>query len=182
MSDGRLPLKVGRTAFGVDAEVYDRARPPYPDALYALLDFGQLIEGRTILDVGAGTGAATLELARRGARRITALEPHPRLAELLVSKSKSSNAPVEVRVETLEEADLPDASFDLVVSATAFHWVDETLGLEIVRRALRPGAAIALWWSVFGDPTRDDPFHAATKRRLGIGFTSPSAGVRPTRD
>ncbi len=130
--------------------------------------------------MGAGTGAATLELARRGAGRITALEPDPRLAELLVSKASSSDAPVEVRIVTLEEADLPDASFDLVVSATAFHWVDETLGLEIVRRVLRPGAVIALWWTVFGDPMRDDPFHAATKRRLDIGFSSPSAGVRPS--
>lgn len=179
MTDDRLPLEFGRSAFGIDAEVYDRARPPYPDELYALLDAEALIEGCEVLEVGAGTGAATLELARRGARRIVAVEPDARLAALLARKAERQHAPVEVSVGAFEDLPPLDAEFDLVVSATAFHWIDEQHGLALAARALRPGGAIALWWMVFGDPEFDDPFHRATKELLAFGVSSPSGGIRP---
>lgn len=179
MSEGRLPLDAGRAAFGVNAQVYDRARPAYPDELYAILEDERLIAGRSILDVGAGTGAATMELVRRGAARVVAVEPDPRLARLLRTKTEAAAAPVEILELAFEDVALTDATFDLVVSATAFHWVDEAVGLATARRALRPGAAIALWWWVFGDAQQDDPFHEATKERLSFGVSSPSAGRRP---
>lgn len=179
MSEYRLPLEAGRQAFGVDAEIYDRARPPYPDKLYALLDAEALIEGHAILEVGAGTGAATLELARRGARRILAVEPDERMAALLARKAEQQRAPVEVSIGAFEDTPPHDAEFDLVVSATAFHWIDEQRGLALAAQALRPGGAVALWWMVFGDPERGDPFHEATRDRLAFGVSSPSGGVRP---
>jgi SAM-dependent methyltransferase len=179
VSDRRLPLHAGRSAFGVDAEVYDRARPPYRDELYDLLEDEGLIEGQSILEVGAGTGAATLELARRGAREIVAVEPDPRLAAVLEAKAAEQQAAIEVLSVALEEMEPRGAVFDLVASATAFHWVDEAQGLAFAAEALRPGGAIALWWMVFGDPERDDPFHEATRDRVSFGVSSPSAGVRP---
>jgi SAM-dependent methyltransferase len=177
MSDRRLPLDAGRRAFGADPELYDRARPPYPDELYELLAEEGLIEGRRILEAGAGTGAATLEFARRGARRIVAVEPDKRMASVLEAKAVAQPVPIEVITAAFDDFDPAGLEFDLVASATAFHWVEEERGLGVATRALRPGGAIALWWMVFGDPTGEDAFHQATKERLSFGVSSPSAGA-----
>jgi len=76
-----------------------------------------------------------------------------------------------------EEADLAEGGFDLGVSATAFHWLDEAAALEKVARLLRPGGWWAAIWHVFGDAGRPDPFHEATQSLLS-GYASPSAGER----
>lgn len=41
---------------------------------------------------------------------------------------------------------------------------------------LRRGGFVALWWNVFGDPARDDPFHEATQTILARLSSGPSAG------
>jgi trans-aconitate methyltransferase len=72
-----------------------------------------------------------------------------------------------------EDADLPEASFELVVAATSFHWVVPVHeGLTRCARLLRPGGWLALWWTVFGDHSRPDPFHEALQPVL--------ADVEPT--
>lgn len=69
MSDGPQPhfSDEQRLAFGRVAELYDRARPSYPAAaIDALLEYGGLVPGSRVVDVGAGTGQATELLAARG--------------------------------------------------------------------------------------------------------------------
>ena len=75
---------------------------------------------------------------------------------------------------TFEEASPREASFDLGLSATAFHWLDEELALAKVAKLLRPGGWWAMVWSVFGDQRRRDAFHEATNVLLN-GLSSPSA-------
>ncbi|HTV56012.1 MAG TPA: methyltransferase domain-containing protein [Terriglobia bacterium] len=86
------------------------------------------------------------------------------------------NQALTVVITTFEEAVLREASFDLGLSATAFHWLDEDLALTKVAKLLRPGGWWAMVWNVFGDPDRLDPFHEATKMLLN-GPSSPSAGA-----
>jgi len=77
---------------------------------------------------------------------------------------------IDVVESTFEDAPLGDESFDLVVAATSFHWVDPSLGLpKVVRvgRVVRSEGWVALWWTSFGDPDRADPFHEATKALPG---------------
>jgi len=81
-----------------------------------------------------------------------------------------------VLISAFEEAVLPGASFDLGLSATAFHWLDEDMALAKVEKLLRPGGWWAMVWNVFGDRCRPDPFHEATKILLD-GPVSPSAGA-----
>ena len=66
----------------------------------------------------------------------------------------------------LEDAVLEPAAFDLAVSATAFHWVQPDVGLARLAAATRPGGCLALWWSVYGDPGRTDPFDEELDVRL----------------
>jgi protein-L-isoaspartate O-methyltransferase len=69
-----------RTTFDQAAELYQDARPEYPEELFnRLMDVVGLRPGDRVLEVGAGSGKATLPLARRGLR-ITAIEPGPALA------------------------------------------------------------------------------------------------------
>jgi SAM-dependent methyltransferase len=67
---------------------------------------------------------------------------------------------------TFEDAPLPEASFDIVASATAFHWVDPAVGARKAAQALRDLGWLAVWSNVYGDPERPDPFHEAIQPLL----------------
>jgi SAM-dependent methyltransferase len=146
------------THFERMAEVYRRARPPYPDALYErLVEFGVLTPGCRLLEIGAGTGQATSRLVQAGAR-VTAVEPGVRLAEYLTRSVHVT----EVIVDTFENAAatgrLSDDGFDSVCVATAFHWLDPVAALPAIARILVPGGLLAVWRHVFGDPSVTTPF------------------------
>ena len=99
-----------------------------------------------------------------GAEPLVAVEPNPALAEYL-GESKSGAATLVVA--TFEEADLPEESFELATAASSFHWVEPDVGLQKVRRLLRPGGWWAMWWNMHGDQTEEDAFHRATQSLLG---------------
>ncbi|MCD0481265.1 class I SAM-dependent methyltransferase [Streptacidiphilus sp. ASG 303] len=135
------------TGYQRAADAYERSRPSYPlPALRGLADAVGLEPGRTVVDLGAGTGKFTRLLALTGAR-VVALEPvaamRGRLAELLPG--------VEVGSGTAEATGLPDASADVVVAAQAWHWFRQEEALAEVERVLRPGGSLALVWNTFDD-------------------------------
>lgn len=129
-------------SFGADAASYDAFRPPYPAELYDHLLSGP--SAQRVLEVGAGTGQATRDLASRGAH-VVALEPDRRLAEILAAKALPS---VQVVVSSFENWDAPEQSFDILASAQAWHWVDPAEGVERAARALKGGGLLALWWNM----------------------------------
>jgi SAM-dependent methyltransferase len=153
--------------FDSAAELYRDGRPGYPDEVYALLQqVCGLKAGSHVLEIGAGAGQATLPLLQLGAQ-VTAVEPGPALTEVL--RQRAAGLPLTVVTATFEEAPIASAAFDLAVAATSFHWVDPGVGLPKLASALRAQGWLALWWTVFGDPTRPDPFHEALQpilRRL----------------
>ncbi|MFG2788039.1 class I SAM-dependent methyltransferase [Streptomyces sp. NPDC048419] len=132
-----------RETFNEDAERYDRARPRYPRALVGeLARAAGLGPDSRVLEIGPGTGQLTLALAEWGCR-ITAVELGDAMAG--VARRRLAAFPrVDVRVAEFESWDLPAEPFDLVVSATAFHWVDPAVRLVKAARALRPGGHLAL--------------------------------------
>nr|WP_205865104.1 class I SAM-dependent methyltransferase [Planctomonas sp. JC2975] len=133
---------------------YESARPPYPHELWETLrGNGLLRPGLRALDLGAGTGLATGPLLDAGLH-VTAVEPGERLAERLRMRYPAAS----VLVSRSEDLDLPDASFDLVVAATAVHWFDLDVVLPMVERALAPNGTFAAWRNVFGDPDVPTPF------------------------
>ena len=61
-------------------------------------------------------------------------------------------------------------------SATAFHWVDQVRGMAVIRRVLRPGGWVALWWTRFFDRSKPDPFLEATSAlvpKVSAEFAEP---------
>ncbi|WP_136519525.1 class I SAM-dependent methyltransferase [Cellulomonas telluris] len=134
--------------FDAHADVYERARPPYPPALWERLrELGLLAPGVRVVELGAGTGQATGPLVDAGTV-VTAVEPGPALAERLARRLPS----VTAVVGTAEEVPLPAAAFDLAVVATAVHWLDLGVVLPAVHRALVPGGHLLVWRTAFGDP------------------------------
>jgi SAM-dependent methyltransferase len=126
-------------SFGAIAGHYDRFRPGPPrEAVEWLVPTPVGVA----VDIGAGTGALTRPLAAR-ADHVYAVEPDPRMAEVL-----AANVPAaEVRAGQAEALPLEDASVDVVLGASMWHWVDEERASAEVARALRPGGVFGLLWS-----------------------------------
>lgn len=133
-----------RRTFDQVAELYDEVRPRYPDQLFEdLIALTDLRPYGRILEIGAGTGIATLPLAERG-YDIVAVELGAELAA--VAERKLARFPkVEVVVADFEDWPLPREPFDLVVSATAWHWLDPAVGYQKAAEVLHPDGALAIF-------------------------------------
>lgn len=116
-----------RAVFNEVADLYDRARPGYPPAMFDDLLAGVAVrEGTRVVEVGCGTGQATRVLASTGAH-IRAIELGPDLATT-ARRNLSRFANVTVEVGSFETAQLASASADVLFSATAFHWINPAFG------------------------------------------------------
>lgn len=148
----KLRARVGRTntvkrvtddirlTFDRAADVYDKVRPSYPPELFDHL-FDRLPNDPSVVEVGPGTGQATARLIERGAL-VTAVELGPNLAMTLAAKFP--DPPVTVVNAPFESAELSLASFDAVVAATAYHWVEPTQRVERPNALLRRGGLVAI--------------------------------------
>ena len=123
---------------------YERGRPDFPDAAVAfLVDELGLVAGRTLLELGAGTGKLTRLLAPSGTR-IVAVEPVAAMRAALARNVTDA----EIVEAVAEDLPLDDGSIDAAVAAQAFHWFDGPRTLRELARVLRPGAGLALVWNV----------------------------------
>jgi SAM-dependent methyltransferase len=156
-------------SFGSAADRYDEYRPRYPDALIAELVQGN---GLRALDVGAGTGIASVQLSGAGAN-VLAVEPDSQMAHVATEKGLS------VEVATFEAWDPAGRTFDLVVFAQSFHWVEPRLALRKVSALLNPGGRLALLWNRISPvtPSRQQLDHAYAGLLDVWQRPSPSAGL-----
>ena len=132
-----------RGSFDADAALYDRVRPGYPPQLFDdLAELAGVGPGCRLLEVGAGTAKATLPLAERGCR-IVAVELGANMAAV-AARNLTGFPDVEVVVSAFETWPLPAERFDIVLAATAWHWLDPALRVAKVADALHPGGALAV--------------------------------------
>ena len=132
--------------FSALASGYARARPTYPEALFA--ELARLAPGRALAwDAGTGNGQAAVALAEHfehvvatepSAAQLAAAAPHPRVTY----HQAAEQAPM-----------LADASADLFTVAQAAHWFDRSAYYAEVRRVARPNAVVALWTYPFSTIT-----------------------------
>jgi SAM-dependent methyltransferase len=134
-------------SFGSVAEQYDRARPGYPEALIEVLwEHARLRPGDRALEIGAGTGQATIPLAARGLN-ITAVEPSSEMAAIIGRRLCAAGYEGRTVVADFESARLDDASFELVYAATSWHWLDPQRRFGIAGRVVVPGGTLAVFWT-----------------------------------
>jgi len=143
-----------RQTFGSVAELYDRARPTYPTAVFDdLAELAGLEAGSRVLEIGPGTGKATVELVRRG-YAVAGVELSPELAEV----ARRNVPAAEIEVGDFEDWEPREADFDAVTSFNAFHWIAPEIRYAKPARLLRPGGSLG----VIGAPhvllPEDDPF------------------------
>jgi len=133
-----------RATFNQVAELYARVRPTYPDQLFDdLVALSGIPAGGRVLEIGAGTGIATLPFAQRG-YDVVAVELGADLAAVAAAKVAAFES-VEVVVADFERWPLPAEPFDLVTSATAWHWVDPAVSYRKAAEALRRDGALAVF-------------------------------------
>ena len=165
----------GRSLFGHNVSGYNQVRPAYPEWIYALLaEQKALFPDAATLEVGAGSGLATRQLIKYGVSPLTLLEPEEKFAPLLRSLTEASTGTADIRHEAFEDAHFEPSSFDLVVVATAFHWLSPNTRVKKLSQIVKSNGYVALLWNVFGDSSRPDPFHEATVELLGSLEISPS--------
>lgn len=124
---------------------YAAGRPAYPTALYDAIEsiLGRPLSGAHVVDLGAGTGIASRQLAERGAV-VTAVElSAPMLAQL--AAASPGVWPVRASATALP---LRRHCADLVTSAQAWHWMDPARAIPEFMRILRPGGVFGAWWNL----------------------------------
>ena len=126
-------------SFGGVADAYDRGRPTYPREAAVWLTSEKPL---SVLELGAGTGKLTEQLVALG-HDVHATEPDPKMLAIL-----DRNLP-DVRLSRAPAEEIPagDASYDVVVSAQAFHWFDPDRALPEIARVLRPHGRLSLVWN-----------------------------------
>ena len=171
-----------RATFETAADLYQRARPAYPPALFDdLVDIAQLLPGDHLFEVGCATGTATVPLAERGFR-ITAIELGAELAAAArANLADYSNVTI---IDGDFETWTPPVGlrYDMMFAATAWHWIDPAVRYVKAFDMVRPGGHLAVWTATHVVPAGGDAlFHEIQDvyDEIGEGLPPPVGFPRP---
>ena len=146
-----------RETFEQVPALYERARPTYPPQVFDdLVELARLPESARIVEIGCGTGQATVQLAARG-YRITCVE----LGEQLASIARRNLLPypaVEVINADFERWEPARGDFDAVVAFTAFHWIAPDVRYAKAASLLRDQGKLGLVTTEHVFPPEGDDF------------------------
>jgi ubiquinone/menaquinone biosynthesis C-methylase UbiE len=178
----RVKREHQRALFDDVAALYDATRQSYPsevvDATIATASVGP---GASVLEIGCGTGQLTRGLAGRGFT-LTAID----IGAAMIAAARRNVADPTVRFEVSSFEDLDvNGPLDLIVSATAFHWVDPAVGWAKAARLLRPNGWLALLTTGerYREPLRTSLRELWTKySREKIRWTEPAPWTAPLRE
>lgn len=128
--------------FDTVASTYEKLRPGYVEKLYqTLFDYIPINESSNVIEVGIGGGQATLPILQTGCK-LTAVEYGEHFSDLCREKFKKYPN-FSVITGRFEDVDFENGAYDLVFSASAFHWVPEEIGYSKVYSMLKSGGVFA---------------------------------------
>lgn len=134
-------------SFDVYAGNYHNVRPGYPSAMYEdIKKHCELDEDSSMLEIGSGSGIATVELAKIGSR-VVGIEPGSNLASIAKAQVQEYKK-AEVLEGTFEDFS-SDEQFDAVLAFTAFHWLNEGERYEKILSLLNDSGSFVLVWNSF---------------------------------
>ena len=141
--------------FDTVADKYAKMRPGYPAELYQkIFDYCPVDETSKLMEIGIGGGQATLPFLQKNCS-VTAVEYGEDLSELCRKKFKSFPG-FKVITSRFEDVSLEDGAYDLVYSASAFHWIPEKIGYNKVYKTLKQGGVFARFAN-HPYPCKDEP-------------------------
>ena len=128
--------------FDNNFKLYDKVRPEYPDELYVdILKYKPLVKSSRVFEIGIGTGKATQFFIDFGCQ-IASVEPGPKMAKFVRNKYKDYED-FSCYNMTFEKYMGMNNTFDLIYSATAFHWLDQNVAFEKSFKLLKSNGALA---------------------------------------
>ena len=140
-----------RTTFNEVAETYDEVRPGYTEqAIEDIISISGIPQSGKILEVGCGTGQATKPFAERG-YSMHCLEMGDNLARIAVEKFRGYPN-VQIENVAFEDWNIKPSMYDIVLSATAFHWIPSEVGFPKAAEALRDNGYLALLSNMHPSP------------------------------
>lgn len=140
-------MDIEKNLFQYVVEDYDYSRPGYPLELYETIrHFSGINCDSRILEVGAGTGQATELFAAHG-HKLDLLEIGDDQVALL-RKKYLDRGNIEVYKGYFEDFER-DEQYDLIYSATAFHWIKCENGYPKAWNMLQKGGTMAVFWNMF---------------------------------
>lgn len=149
--------------FNIHPENYDLARPVYPNELYQdIYKKCNLNSESKILEIGMGTGQATYPFLQLGAD-ITSVEIGCNLAGFAADKYKNFNN-LKIINKDFMECDLKGQKFNLIFSATAFHWLPTPEKYERIEALLNNDGYLALFWNRPFVSDKNDPSNVVSSK------------------
>jgi SAM-dependent methyltransferase len=128
------------------AGIYEDIRPSYPEKLIQdVISKTDLKLKDRLLEIGAGTGKATIQFAEKGFR-VQAIELGENMAEIL--KDKCADLP-NVSIDVVSFKDwiyLINHKYDMIYSAQAFHWLDKDIKYKKCHDLLKEKGYLVLFW------------------------------------
>ena len=147
-----------RFTFNEDAMNYEKWRPNYCEELFHdIMEYSKIDSHKKALEIGTGTGQATLPFLKTGCD-LRAIELGENLAEFSKNKFKDYKN-FNILNVPFEDFKGDENTFDLIYSATAFHWIDENIGYPKAFKLLKPGGTLALFWNKPFIGRKDDLLH-----------------------
>jgi SAM-dependent methyltransferase len=133
-----MPIPGLEWTFNTVAEEYDKWRPTYVPELYKdIFTYKPINLLSNVLEIGIGTGQATLPILETGCN-LTAVELGENLAEITRRKFSSYNN-ISIETGAFQNYESNNDFYDLIYSASAFHWIPEEVGYSKVYKILKSG-------------------------------------------
>ena len=137
---------------------YEKRRPNYGTELFKdVIKYADINKYKSLIEVGCGTGQATEPFLKTNCK-VTAVELGENLALYTREKYKAYDN-LKIVQSAFEDYDCADNKFDMLYSATAFHWIPDEIGYKKAYRIIKSGGAIALFWNRPTPNNWSDPVH-----------------------
>ncbi|HUA08571.1 MAG TPA: methyltransferase domain-containing protein [Candidatus Acidoferrales bacterium] len=129
------------TSFDQLVAEYDAGRLGYSNDVYNHIAAFGLLPKHAILDIGCGTGLASAPLIENG-YDVTGVDP----SEAMLEVARERFAQAKWVRGVAESLPFEAGTFDVAISAQAFHHADARKAIAEIKRVLRPNGIIAIWW------------------------------------